>query len=190
VSEYREKRTIVQEAPPVGGRPVLETRYDSVVHERPGLSGVAVAALVLGAIAVAVVITVLIINSQQKNTDEALMQQRANNAAAPQQMPAQPAEPPAVIVNVPAAQAAAPPPVLAPPPTAPALSSVDVEMAVVSKLQADQELRFYAVDAKVSGGTTTLSGYVQNDGLKARAERVARTVTGVRSIINNITVEP
>jgi hypothetical protein len=50
VSEYREKRIVLQDTV-VGSRPAVETRYDSVVNERRGMSGVAIAALVVAAIA-------------------------------------------------------------------------------------------------------------------------------------------
>jgi hypothetical protein len=69
----------------------VETQYDSVVNERRGMSGVAVAALVVAGIAAAAVITMLIINSQQRNSDEALAQERARTGAV-QQTPAQPAQ--------------------------------------------------------------------------------------------------
>jgi osmotically-inducible protein OsmY len=72
--------------------------------------------------------------------------------------------------------------------SAPERSSVDVEKEVASKLLGDQELRSYTIDVNVSGGTATLSGHVQNDDLKTRAEKLARTVKGVHRIVNNITV--
>ena len=196
MSEYREKRTVVQDVP-VGSRPVVETRYDSVVNERRGMSGVAVAALVVAAITAAVVITMLIINSQQKTSDDQLAQERARTAAA-QQMPAQPAQQQPVIVNMPPSQpatVAVPYPVASPaqpPPsdakTAP--SSASVEIDVTSRLQNDEELRTYAIDVKVSGGTTTLSGNVPDEDLKKRAGKLARSVNGVQNVINNIAVRP
>jgi osmotically-inducible protein OsmY len=192
MSEYTEKQTIVRQVP-VGNRPIVETQYDSVVEERPGMSGLAVALLIVAAVAAAVVITMLIINSQQRNTDEALMQERAKTAAA-QQAAVPPSQQQPVIVNVPASQTAAAPVVIPGPPQsasiASAPSSVDVEMDVNSRLMDDQELRTYAIDVKVSGGTATLSGHVQNEDLRTRAEKLARTVKGVRGVVNNITLQP
>lgn len=191
MSEYIEKKTVVQDSV-VDGRPPVETRYETVVNERQGMSGVAVAALVIAAITAAVVITMLIINSQQRNSDEDLAQERARAALA-QQMPAQP-----VIVNVPASQPAivpAPYPVPAPAQPAPtetrtAPSSASVEIDVTSRLQNDEDLRSYAIDVRVTGGTATLSGRVPNEDLKRRAEMLARPARGVQSIINEITVRP
>jgi len=195
MSEYREKRTIAEDIPVgrtvVGSQPIVETQYESVVHERRGMSGVAVGALVLAAIAAAIVITMLVFNSQQKNTDQE-MADRARIAAA-QQTPAQPSQQAPIIVNVPPSSSQPAAPITAPPPslsapTAAAPSSVDVELDVTSKLRDDQELRSYSVDVKVSGGIATLSGRVPYEDLKARAETLTRTVKGVRSVVNNIDV--
>jgi hypothetical protein len=192
MSEYREKRTIVQDVP-LGRRPVAETRYDSVVNEPRGMSGVAVAALVVAGITAAVVITMMIINGQQKSTDDQLAQERAKTAAA-QQTPAQ--QP--VTVNVPTSQpntVAVPYPVPGPSQPAPieakaAPSSTSIEADVNSRLQNDEELRSYAIDVKVSGGTATLSGQLPDEHLKMRAERKTGAVTGVQSVTNNITLRP
>lgn len=196
MSEYREKRTVV-EGVPVGSRPVVETRYDSVVDERQGMSGVAVAALVVAAITAAVVITMLIINSQQRNSDQELAQERARTAAA-QQMPAQPAQQQPVIVNMPPSQPAIVPvpyPVASTSQPAPidartTPSSANVEIDVTSRLQNDEELRTYAIDVKVTGGTAILSGQVPDEDLKKRAGKLARAVNGVQNVINDIAVRP
>src|SRR5204862_3233040 len=94
MSDYSERRTIVEETPIKRARPVVETQYDSVVREERGMSGGAVAALVLAAIAAAVVITLLIMNNQQKATDDELAQERARSAAAQQATNQQPAQQP------------------------------------------------------------------------------------------------
>ncbi len=196
MSEYREERTVVQDVP-VRSRPVVETRYDSVVNERRGMSGGVVAALIVAAITAAVVITMLIINSQQRNSDEELAQERARTAAA-QQMPAQPAQQQPVIVNIPPSQPAAvaiPYPVPGVTQPAPidakaAPSSASIEIDVTSRLQNDEELRSYAIDVKVTGGTASLSGYVPDEDLKKRAGKLARAVNGVLSVMNDIVVRP
>jgi osmotically-inducible protein OsmY len=158
------------------------------------MSGVAVAALVVAAITAAVVITMLITNSQQRNSDEELAQERARTAAA-QQTPAQ-QQP--VIVNMPASQpatVAVPYPVAGPAQPSPidartAPSSASVEIDVASRLQNDEELRSYTIDVKVSGATAILSGDVPDEDLKKRAEKLARAVNGVQSVLNDIAVRP
>ena len=76
MSEYRETRTVVEEVPIKRARPVVETQYDSVRHETRGMSGGAIAALVLAVIAAAIVITMLILNSQQRDTEDQLALER------------------------------------------------------------------------------------------------------------------
>ncbi|HEY3135001.1 MAG TPA: BON domain-containing protein, partial [Blastocatellia bacterium] len=170
--------------------PVVETRYDSVVKEQRGMSGVAVAALVVAAITAAVVITMLIINNQQRTSDAELAQERSTTAA--QQTPAQAAQQQPIIVNVPPSQPAIAPAAaqLTPIEARSAPSSASVEIEVTSRLQNDEELRSYAIDVKVTGGTAILSGHVPDEDLKKRAEKVARTVKQVQSIINDIAVRP
>lgn len=197
MSEYRETRTSVEETPIKRARPAVETQYDSVTHEERGMSGGAVAALVMAAIAAAVVITMLIVNNQQSNTEDQLAQERARTAAAQQatpQQPSQPSQPPVIVMpsqpstvqQVPVPVPSQPAPAAAP--TAP--SSTELEIDVNSKLLDDQDLRSSSIDVKVSGGTAILSGRVPNQELKTRAEKLARTVKGIRSVINNIVVKP
>ena len=190
MSEYTEKRTVVENVPV--GRPVVETQYDSVVRERPGMSGGAIAALVLAAIAATIVITMLIINNQQQNTEDELAQERARAAAA-QQAPQQQQPQQPVIVTVPQSQpATVPVPVPVPSQSAPAATAptaTEIEIDVTSKLLDDPDLRSHPVDVKVSGGTATLSGHVPTEDLKMRAEKLAGTVKGVRSVINHLTVQ-
>ncbi len=193
MSEYREKRTVIEDVP-FASRPVVQTQYDSVVRERPAMSGGAIAALVLAAIAAAVVITMLILNSQQNDTEDQLAQERAANAA--QQTPAQPSQQPVIVMpqSQPATvQVPVPYPVPAqssPAETAP--SSASIEMDVSSKLLNDSDLRSPSVDLKVAvmAGTVTLRGHVPTEELKTRAERLARTANGVRSVVNDLVVQP
>jgi hypothetical protein len=191
MSEYRERRTVVEDVP-IGSRPVVETQHDTVVRERSGMSGGAVAALVLAAIATAVVITMMILNNQQSATEDELAQERLRAAAQqsqPQpQQPQQPSQP--VIVTVPGQPV--PVPVPAPSQAAPAdvaPSSASIEIDITSKLLNDSELRASLIDVKVSGGTASLSGKVPTEELKKRAEMIARTVKGVRNVTNDIVVQ-
>ena len=187
MNEYSEKRT-VSRAVPVDRRVGIETQYDSVVTERQPTSGVAIAALVIAAVAAAVIVTILILNNQQSDRDQQLAQERERLAAS-QQQPSQQA--PIIVMPQSGAPGQTPAPSqVAPPAEASAPTSIDVEIAVTSKLLDDKELHSYPVNVKVKAGTVTLSGSVPTDELKARAERVSRTVKGVRDVTNNITVQP
>ena len=189
MNEYSEKQTVVRDVPG-GRRPVVERQYDSVVERRP-TSGVAIAALVIGAVAVAIVVTIMILNYQQNDRDQQLAQDR-DRMAATQQQPAQPSQQAPIIIvpQQPGVPAPTPAQGQAAPVESSAPSSIDVEIAITSKLLDDLELASYPVDVKVKAGTATLSGTLPNEGLKARAEKVAKTVNGVRDVKNNIVVQP
>ncbi len=192
MSEYTDKRTVVEDVAIKRARPVVETQYDSVVREQRGMSGGAITALVLAAIAAAVVITMLIMNNQQRNSDEELAQERARNAAAQQAQAQQPSQQPPVLVVPQSQPSTVPVPVPsqpAPSTTATAPTSTELEIDINSKFLDDQDLRSYPIDVKVTGGTAMLSGHVPNDELRTRAEKLARTVKGIRSVTNNIVVK-
>lgn len=198
MNEFQEKpfqdKPKIMQAVPVVTHPV-DTEYRSVVHERPRVSGVAIAALVVAGIAVAVLITMLIMNNQQRTRDEELAQDRARAAAAQQssaqQSTAQPSQQSPVIVmpSTPATTSGPVPSSYQPAPALPARSSVEIELDVTSKFVDDPELHSYPLDVKFASGIVTLSGEVPNDALKTLAEKLARKVKGVESVINNITVQ-
>ena len=60
-----------------------------------------------------------------------------------------------------------------------------VQMAVNERLNTSPN-----VSAEVKGGIVTLSGDVQNDSAKTAAETAVKGVNGVKSINNNIMVQP
>ena len=205
MAQIRETHTVVEDVP-LDRRTAVEEDYPPVVYERRGLSGGAIAALVIAGIAVAVLITLLIMNNQQRNQDSQLEIERARadaaqRAAAPPQMPAttQPAQPapPVVVMPPPSspttvtvpAPPSSPTPSSAAAPSASSTSGVTVEVDVTSKLLDDSELRTHPIDVKVSNGTATLSGELPSEELKSRAERIASSVKGVRRVVNKITVK-
>ena len=193
MNEYSEKRT-VSRAVPIGSRPIVEQQYDSVVTEHQPTSGIAIAALVIAAVAAAVVITIMIMNNQQSGRDQELALERERAAAT--QLPPQQSQQPsqqAPIIVMPQSGAPGQTPVpsqAAPPAEATAPSSIDIEIAVTSKMLDDQELKTYPIDVKLNAGTVTLSGNLPTEGLRDRAERVAKTVKGVRDVTNKIIVQP
>jgi osmotically-inducible protein OsmY len=196
MSEYREKRVVVEEVP-VGRSPVIESQHDTIVHERSGLSGATISAIVIAAIAAAVLITLMIVNGNQQSREDDLTRQRdraeadARAAQAAKQQPVQQTAPPqsqpsTIVVPVPVPVPSASQP--APSTTEPAVSDTSIEVDITSKLLDDGDLRSHPVDVKVSGGTATLSGNLPNEDLKARTERIAKTIKGVRRVVNDITV--
>jgi BON domain-containing protein len=193
MSEYREKeQTLFHDQPLKRARPVVESRYDSVVHRHQGMSGGAIAALVMAAMSLAVVVTMLIMQSQQRNSDEQSMQERERIAAAQQTPTPSFQQPPALMVT-PSPPVRVPETTSAPVGSAPAVtapSSAELEISIASKLQDDEHLRSYPIEVSIADGVATLSGNVPNQELRMRAERLARRVKGVQSVDNNITVQP
>lgn len=62
--------------------------------------------------------------------------------------------------------------------------------ARVSAALADNaEYKFSDVEVNVFRGTVQLSGFVNTAAQKGRAAEVARTVNGVRDVVNNITIK-
>jgi hypothetical protein len=194
MSEYRETRSVVKDAPIKRARPVVETQYDSVIHESRGLSGGAVVALVLAGIAAAIVITLMIVNSQQRESEDQLALERARMAEAQQQQqpPQPPPQQPVIVLppsQPPAAQVPVPVPAPSPGASSTAPTRAEVELEMTSRVLDDQDLRSQSIDVKFSDGTAVLSGRVSTDELKTRAERIVRAIKGVRSVMNNISVQ-
>ncbi len=198
MDEIRDKRTIVHETPVVG-RPVVETQYEHTVQERNGLSGPAIAAMVIGAVIAAIFITWLILNNQQSEDlaaerERALIAERnaAQSKAAqqPQAQPQQQQQPNIVVLpqsQPSTVQVPVPVPTQAEP--AAASSAISIEVDVNRKLLDDTQLGSYPVTAKIENGTVTLSGTLPNDDLKTRAEKVVSSVKGVRRVVNDIIVQ-
>ena len=61
--------------------------------------------------------------------------------------------------------------------------------AVKQKLAADTVVKGGSLDVEVKDGVVTLSGKVPESRQKDRAGSIARKVSGVKSVINNIKIE-
>lgn len=70
------------------------------------------------------------------------------------------------------------------------LSDQAISDAVEDELLLDPAVPATRIDVQVEGGVVTLSGTVNNILAKERATRIAETVKGVRSVVNNIEVQP
>ncbi|MBD3167936.1 MAG: BON domain-containing protein [candidate division Zixibacteria bacterium] len=66
----------------------------------------------------------------------------------------------------------------------------DIAIAVENELIADEAVSAHLIDVGVVDGIVTLAGTVDNLLAKDRATKLARTVIGVRSVVNNIDVKP
>jgi hypothetical protein len=184
-----ERKTVRETS--AGRERIIRADYDRVVSEPHGVSGGAVAAIVIAAIACAVLITLLIMNNQQQQRDADRERIEEQAQSSPPQQPQQPAQQPPIVV-VPGAQPApAPLPAPAQPSTADKgiPSNASLEAGVTSKLLDDSMLGTYPVDVKAENGVVTLSGDLPTQALKQRATTVAKSITGVSGVINNIRVK-
>jgi osmotically-inducible protein OsmY len=60
---------------------------------------------------------------------------------------------------------------------------------VKSRLSEDAVYKYSGVNVTTYKGTVQLSGFVNDAGQKARATELAKGVTGVKEVVNNITVK-
>jgi osmotically-inducible protein OsmY len=70
------------------------------------------------------------------------------------------------------------------------LDDADVTLAVERQLMLDPAVPFNMIDVDTAHGIVSLTGKVDSFGAKMQAERVAETVKGVRSVVDEITVKP
>ena len=177
------KRTVVET--PNARREVVHSeavRYP----ERSGISGGALAAIVIGVMALAAIVILFVVNRQQDTTN-------ANVAQSPPQTTVvqQPAQQPPVIVQQPApgTQQA---PVIVNNPGGSNSGNVPndsaIQAAIDKKLSNDPNLSSLGIVASVVNGKVTLTGTVKTAALKAQVERAVRNLRGVKSIDNQITI--
>ena len=183
-----EHRRIVVETP--NTRREVE-RTDAVRYpERNGVSGAALAAIVIGVIALAAIIILFLMNRQQQLTNDNV----ATQQPPPTTIVQQPAQQPPVVVTQPA-PASQPAPVIVNNPSASggsaggmATDDSAVQTAVDKKLTNDRALSSLGITATVLNGKVTLMGSVKSEALKNQVERAVRNVKGVKSVDNQISV--
>lgn len=61
---------------------------------------------------------------------------------------------------------------------------------VKTKLSADNAAAASGVNVEAKSGVVTLSGMVDSEASKSKAEQAAKGVLGVQSVVNNLTVKP
>ncbi len=65
-----------------------------------------------------------------------------------------------------------------------------IEAQVHGALADSPSYKFDDVKVAVSGGTVQLSGFVNTDDQKSKAAEIARNVSGVKDVQNNISLKP
>ncbi len=178
-----ESRRVVVETPNARREEVHSeaTRYP----ERSGMSGAALAAIVVGVIALAAIIILFVMNQQQNDANANVAQTPPQTTIV--QQPAQ--QPPNVVVQQPA-PVTQPAPVIINGTTTTSSGPDDgsIQAAIDKKLTNDPTLSTLGVTATVLNGKVTLMGMVKTEALKSQVERAVRNVKGVKAVDNQISV--
>jgi uncharacterized integral membrane protein len=190
--QQAESRRVVVETPSARRE---EVHSESVRYpERNGVSGAALAAIVVGVIALAAIIILFALNRQDTTNDNLAAQQQQPTTIV--QQPA--AQQPPIVVQQPAAQQ--PAPVIINGQPAPATSGgsttstssgpddATIQAAVDKKLADDPNFSSLGIIVSVVNGKATITGTVKSESLKAQIERAVHNVKGVKSTDNQITV--
>ena len=69
------------------------------------------------------------------------------------------------------------------------VDDASITTQVKTKLAAEKVATLTKVDVDTNKGTVYLTGNVENAAIKARATEIARAVSGVREVVNNLTVQ-
>jgi hypothetical protein len=196
--EEEQRRSRVVMETPTARREVVQTQTTRV-PEKTGYSTGVVAAVALTAIAATAILFLFLTNREDEPTNTNV--RVATTAPTPiptqptpiiiQQAPPVTTQPAPVIITQPPTTTTVPP-TTAPPTvtTAPSGSDdVSAQAKVSEKFQDDADLSTTDVIATVINGKATLTGRVKTQDLKRRAERLALSVKGVRTVDNQIIVQ-
>lgn len=191
MDKQQESRRVVVETP--NARREVVHSESTNYPERSGMSGAALAAIVVGVIALAAIIILFVMNQQQNDANANVAQTPPQTTIV--QQPAQ--QPPNVVVQQPA-PATQPAPVIINGAPAPATSGGattssgpddgSIQAAIDKKLTDDPTFSTLGVTATVLNGKVTLMGMVKTEALKSQVERAVRNIKGVKSVDNQISV--
>jgi len=187
--EEAAKRSRVVVETPTERREVVHSQS---VRDNSGISAGMVGVLVVVAIALITMLVLFWISSQPATDNVAATQPPPTTVV---QQPA-PVQQPPVIVQQPA-PATQPPIIVTPPAGGTTGSSVPTESvnmdstiqsAVDKKISDDPEISTLGITASVIDGKATLIGTVKTEALKTQVERLVKSVKGVKSVDNQISV--
>jgi hypothetical protein len=198
--EQHKKSRIVVDTP--SARREYVSAETARVPRREGISGATVAALVIGAVALVTILFLFMMNRQNAEDANPQVATTTQTTATSEPTPVQPvivqqpapATQPPVIIQQPAP--ATTQPIIVPgAPTGTAGSSTStvnddsfIQVGVDKKLNSDSTLSSAGIVSMVTEGKVTLTGMVDSPDQKSRAERLVRSVKGVKSVDNQIQI--
>jgi hypothetical protein len=207
--EEQTKRSRVVVETPTERREVVQHQTVRYPEERRGFSTGMVVTVALLAIAATAIIFLFLTNSRGDSETNVNIRTSATQPTPMTQTPvivSQPAtQPTPIIITQPAPVTQQPAPVIiqAPPPSttttappattapaAPAHDDASLQAKLDKALTDDTELSAAGVTATIINGRASLTGIVNSDALKRKAERLAYAIKGVTGVDNHITVTP
>lgn len=191
MEKQAESRRVVVETPNARREVVQTETAHYPDRDRSGISGAALAAIVVGVIALATIIILFMMNQQQNDANvntaqtqppTTIVQQPAQQPPIIVQQPAPATQPAPIIIN------GQPAPVSGGTTTSTGADDSAIQTAVDKKMSDDPALSTLGVNVTVLNGKATLMGTVKTEALKSQVERAVWRVKGVKSIDNQITV--
>ena len=209
--QTRHSRVVVET--PTARREVVQHQTVRYPEERRGFSTGMVVTVALLAIAATAIIFLFLTNSRGDSETNVNIRTSATQPTPMTQTPvivSQPAtQPTPIIIQQPPPVTTQPAPVIiqapppatttAPPPatgstasgsTAPAHDDSALQAKLDKALNDDTELSAAGITATIINGRATLTGTVNSDALKRKAERLAYAIKGVTGVDNHIAVTP
>lgn len=190
--EQQARRSRVVVETPVARREVTQT--ESVRSPDGGMSGAAVGAIVVLAVALVTLLVLFLMSTQQTDTANENLATETQPTTIVQQPAAQ--QPPVIIQQAPPAPQQAPIIVTPPAPSGGAASGAAADVSRDLAIQAEIDKKIadsptfstLGVTVSVLNSKATIMGTVQNNELKMQLERLVRDVRGVKEIDNQIIV--
>jgi hypothetical protein len=184
--QARRSRVVVET--PTARREVTHT--EAVRNDRGGISGATVGVIVVVAIALITIVVLFLMNGPTDTTNANLAETQPATQQPPVivQQPAPQQQPP-VIIQQPAPVGQAPVVIQQAPSggSAPADSQDgSIQAAIDKKIADDPTFSTLSITATVLDGKVTLTGTVQNEGLKSQVERMIRAISGVKQVDNQL----